>query len=277
MRTPTVSTASTASTVSTVSTGALDALRPNRPIALSISLGYAVATAAVFTTTWQLAAGVIPSPAEVLAALGQLWTQQGLFDELSTSFVLNVEAIAWTAAIALGLAYLTVVPAVRPIVAAVSKLRFTGMVGWAFVFTLWARDGHQLKLWMLVFGMVPFFTTAMAAVIADLPRERFDHARTLGMSEWRVVWEVVIRGTADQALEALRQNAAMGWMMLTMVEGVVRSEGGIGAMLLNENKHLRLDAVFALILVVLVVGAVQDRALAWLRRAVCPYAEPPRG
>jgi NitT/TauT family transport system permease protein len=252
---------------------ALDALRPNRQIALPIYLGYTVASVAVFVAAWQLSAGVIPSPSEVVTALARLWTEQGLFDELSTSFALNARAIAWTAALALALAYATVIPAARPIVAAVSKLRFTGMVGWAFVFTLWARDGHQLKLWMLVFGMVPFFVTAMAAVVAELPKERFDHARTLGMTEWRVVWEVVIRGTADQALEALRQNAAMGWMMLTMVEGVVRSEGGIGALMLNENKHLKLDAVFALILIVLVVGAVQDRALAWLRRAVCPYAD----
>jgi NitT/TauT family transport system permease protein len=250
----------------------LEALSPNRQIALPIYAGYAVASIAVFGLAWQLAAGAIPSPGDVLGALAQLWTEQGLFDELETSFLLNLEAIAWTTVITLALAYLTVVPAVRPIVAAVSKLRFTGMVGWAFVFTLWARDGHQLKLWMLVFGMTPFFVTAMAAVIAELPKERFDHARTLGMTEWRVVWEVVIRGTADQALEALRQSAAMGWMMLTMVEGVVRSEGGIGALMLNENKHLRLDAVFALILVVLMVGVVQDRALAWLRRAVCPYA-----
>lgn len=250
---------------------ALDALRPNRPIALPTYLGYAAASAAVFVGAWQLGAGALPSPGEVVRALAALWSERGLFDELSTSFVLNLEAIAWTAAIGLALAYATVVPAARPIVAAVSKLRFTGLVGWAFVFTLWARDGHQLKLWMLVFGMVPFFATAMAAVVADLPRERFDHARTLGMSEWRVVWEVVIRGTAGDALEVLRQTAAMGWMMLTMVEGIVRSEGGIGALMLNENKHLALDAVFALIVVVLLVGVVQDWALAWLRRTACPY------
>lgn len=251
----------------------LEALSPNQQIALPIYLGITVASLAVFVATWQLAAGVLPAPADVLAALVRLWTEQGLFDELATSVTLNLEAIAWTTAITLALAYATVVPAVRPVVAAISKLRFTGMVGWAFVFTLWARDGHQLKLWMLVFGMTPFFVTTMAAVVAELPKERFDHARTLGMTEWRVVWEVVIRGTADQALEALRQNAAMGWMMLTMVEGVVRSEGGIGAMMLNENKHLQLDAVFALIGVVLVVGVVQDAALAWLRRTVCPWAE----
>jgi len=249
-----------------------NALRPNRRVARSVQLGYAVASAAVFGVAWSLSAGALPSPSGVAAALARLWTTQGLFDELATSVVLNAQAIAWTTAIALGLAYATVVPAVRPIATAISKLRFTGLVGWAFVFTLWARDGHQLKLWMLVFGMAPFFVTAMAAAVAELPRERFDHARALGMTEWRTVWEVVIRGTLDQALEALRQNAAMGWMALTMVEGLVRSEGGIGALMLNENKHLDLDAVFALIVVVLIVGIAQDAALAWLRRTVCPYA-----
>ena len=247
---------------------ALRALRPNRSITWPVQLGVALATAALALATWQLAAGVIPGPGDVTAAVARLWTTGGLFDALSTSVLLNVEAIAWTAAIGLALAYLTVLPVLRPIVAAVCKLRFTGLVGWAFVFTLWARDGHQLKLWMLVFGMTPFFVTAMVAVIAELPRERFDHARTLGMSEWRVVWDVVIRGTADHALEALRQSAAMGWMMLTMVEGIVRAEGGIGALMLNENKHLQLDAVFALIVVVLLVGVVQDRVLAGLRRAL---------
>ena len=252
---------------------AFGALMPNRSITVPVQLGIAAASATGGLVVWQLAAGALPAPVEVGAALARLWTTGGLFEALSTSVWLNVEAIGWTAAIALALAYLTVIPAVRPLVAAVSKLRFTGLVGWAFVFTLWARDGHQLKLWMLVFGMTPFFVTAMAAVIAGLPHERFDHARTLGMSEWRVVWEVVIRGTIDQALEILRQCAAMGWMMLTMVEGIVRSEGGIGALLLNENKHLQLDAVFALIGVVLLVGVVQDRLLAALRRAACPYAE----
>lgn len=249
-----------------------NALRPNRRISRSVQLGYAVASAAVFGVAWSLSSGALPSPAGVAAALARLWTAQGLFDELVTSVVLNAQAIAWTTAIALGLAYATVVPAVRPIATAISKLRFSGLVGWAFVFTLWARDGHQLKLWMLVFGMAPFFVTAMAAAVAELPRERFDHARALGMTEWRTVREVVIRGTLDQALEALRQNAAMGWMALTMVEGLVRSEGGVGALMLNENKHLDLDAVFALIVVVLIVGIAQDAALAWLRRTVCPYA-----
>lgn len=248
---------------------------PNRPIAAPARAAVALASAAAVLAGWQLASGVVPSPREVLAAAARLWTEDGLGHALATSFALNAEAMAWTTALALALAYLTVIPAARPLVAAICKLRFTGLVGWAFVFTLWARDGHQLKLWMLTFGIAPFFVTAMAAAIAELPRQRFDHARTLGLSEWRTTWEVVVLGTADQALEILRQCAAIGWMMLTMVEGLVRADGGLGPMLVDHNKHLRLDAVFAVIAVVLAVGVVQDRALAWLRRAACPHAALP--
>lgn len=249
------------------------ALRPNRRVSAPVLAMYAAVSAALFAIAWHFSSAAIPRPGEILAALDRLWNEQGLFEQLSTSFLLNAQAIALSAVITLGLAYLTVVPAVRPVAAALTKLRFTGMVGWAFVLTLATNTGHQLKLGMLVLGMTPFFLTSMIAVVQQVPRERFDHARTLAMSEWRVVWEVVIHGTLDQALESLRQNAAMGWMMLTMVEGVVRSDGGIGVMMLDENKHLQLDAVFALILVVLVVGIAQDYALGWVRRAVCPYAE----
>ena len=251
------------------------AFLPNRSVTPATRLVLAVATLGLVLGAWLLAPAVVPRPDDVARALATLWTEQRLFDHLLTSLWLNARAIAWSTAITLALAYATVLPALRPSVDALSKLRFTGMVGWGFVLTLLARDGHQLKLWMLVFGMVPFFVTAMAAVVAAIPRERFDHARTLGLSEPRVVWEVVVRGTLDQALETTRHNAAMGWMMLAMVEGVVRGEGGLGALMQNEHKHLHLDAVFALIAVVLAVGVAQDFALRRLRRALCPYAERP--
>ena len=126
---------------------------------------------------------------------------------------------------------------------------------------------------LLVFGMTVFFVTSMASVIAQIPKEEFDYARTLRMSEWRVVWEVVVLGTAAQAWEVLRQNAAIGWMMLTMVEGISRSEGGVGAMLLNQSKHFHLAEVFAIQILILVVGMIQDYGIGLLRRITCPYAD----
>ena len=154
----------------------------------------------------------------------------------------------------------------------VSKGRFLGLIGLTFVFTLMVGGGRPLKLSLLVFGMTVFFITSMAAVVLEIPRERFDHARTLRMGEWQVVWEVVILGTADKAIEVLRQNAAIGWMMLTMVEGISRSEGGIGAMLLNQNKHFHIAEVFAIQIVILLVGLFLDYAIGILKRIFTPYA-----
>ena len=215
---------------------------------------------------------VLPRPDEVFGALRNLWLVQGLGPELISSFRTNLEALAISTALSLMLSYLTVLPFFRPLVGAVTKGRFLSLVGFTFIFTLIFGGGHPLKVSLLVFGMSVFFITSMAAVIALIPKAEFDYARTLRMGEWRVVWEVVVLGTIDEAFEVLRQNAAIGWMMLTMVEGISRSEGGIGAMLLNQSKHFRLAEVFAIQILILVVGLLQDYAIAGLQRLVCPYA-----
>jgi NitT/TauT family transport system permease protein len=213
----------------------------------------------------------LPKPKEVFQALSEMW-MEGLGGELITSFYLNLQAIALSTILSLLLAYLTVIPFFRPIVTLLSKLRFLSLVGLTFFFTLMATSGHGLKLYLLVFSVSVFFVTGMAEVVAAIPKEKFDLARTLRMGEWRVVYEVVILGQADKAFETLRQNAAMGWMMLTMVEGISRSEGGVGAMLLNQNKHFHLSAVFAIQISILFLGLGQDYVIGLLRRVFCPYA-----
>lgn len=252
----------------------LSAFRPNRIVSkttMRFIIGVQVAIALLFW--WNSPFEVLPTPREVLSALNGLWFQQGLGQELITSFGMNLEALAWTLVISLTLSYLTVLPALRPIVAAVSKGRFLGLIGLTFVFTLIVGGGRPLKVSLLVLGMTVFFVTSMATVVLEIPRDDFDHARTLRMSEWRVVWEVVIRGTGPQAMEVLRQNAAIGWMMLTAVEGISRSEGGVGAMLLNQNKHFHLAEVFAIQIVILLVGVAQDYAIGIVRRVAFPYAD----
>jgi NitT/TauT family transport system permease protein len=249
------------------------AFLPNRAISPNTLRIIVAFQAAILLLIWiNSPFKVLPQPMEVFRAFENLWMNQGLARELWTSFMLNVEALALSTLLSLALSYLTVLPFFRPVALAVSKGRFLGLIGLTFVFTLMVGGGRPLKLALLVFGMTVFFITSMASVVLEIPRERFDHARTLRMGEWQVVWEVVILGTADRAIEVLRQNAAIGWMMLTMVEGISRSEGGIGAMLLNQNKHFHIAEVFAIQLTILFVGLFQDYLIGGLQRLLCPYA-----
>lgn len=252
---------------------AIEVLSPNRVISKQTVRWLVGLQLLMLFFIWVFSPSVfLPRPKEVFQALSEMW-MQGLGGELITSFYLNLQAIALSTLLSLLMAYLTVIPFFRPIVNLLSKLRFLSMVGLTFFFTLMASTGHELKLFLLVFSVSVFFVTGMAEVVASIPKEKFDLARTLRMGEWRVVYEVVVLGQADKAFEVLRQNAAMGWMMLTMVEGISRSEGGVGAMLLNQNKHFHLSAVFAIQLTILVLGLGQDYAIGLLRNLFCPYAD----
>lgn len=250
-----------------------DWLVPNRALSRRAMTAMAALQAALSVCLWAgSGAAVLPTPREVAAALGALLREQGLLRELLESLVLSLQAVAVSSALSLALSWATVLPVLRPVAAAVSRGRFLGLTGLTFVFTLAIGGGHPLKLALLVFGMTVFLTTGLCAEIAAIPRERFEHARTLGMGEWAVAREVVVLGTLDRALELLRQNAAIGWTMLSMVEGLARSEGGVGALLLNQNKHFHLAAVFAIQLSILAVGLLQDASLGALARLVCPWA-----
>jgi NitT/TauT family transport system permease protein len=229
-------------------------------------------TLAIFALWMSVRSSFIPSPVDVLKVYPSLFNE-GLGYQLYVSLSTNIQAILLSCALTLPLAYLTVLPALRPLVRALSKTRFLGLTGFVITFTVTFGGGHGLKVALLVFGMSMFLVTSLYDIVEAIPREEFDHARTLRMGPWRSTYEVVIRGRLDAVLDVIRQNAAMGWVMLTMVEGLVRSEGGLGAMMLAEDKHMRLDAVAAIQVVVLVLGIVQDALFLLLRKTVCPYAD----
>jgi NitT/TauT family transport system permease protein len=160
-----------------------------------------------------------------------------------------------------------------PFAVLVSSGRFNGMVGLPLVFLSLLHNPHWVKVALLMFGAGVFTVLSLTRMIESIPKELFDHSRTLRMGEWRVFWEVVVLGQFDQVLDIFRVNAAMIWVLLPMVEGYFRYEGGIGVLMLTESKHLNLDSVFAVMFVVMAVGFLQDWVLGQVRAMICPYAD----
>lgn len=250
----------------------LTAFTPNRVVSKSTVKLIIAVQMVFFLLLWIYSPFVfLPTMENTWRAFIEQWAQ-GLGGELLTSVFANVAAISISCLISLGLAYLTVLEGLNPIVVFLSKLRFLSMVGLTFFFTVATSSQYQLKISLIVFSISVFFVTGMADVIRSIPKEQYDLARTLRMGSWRTVWEVVVLGQVDKAFDVLRQNAAIGWMMLSMIEGMVRSEGGVGAVLLTANKHFYLDAVLAIQIVILLTGLAQDYLIGAAKNLFCPYA-----
>lgn len=245
---------------------------PNQVLGRPFLLMVTTFWVAIAITIWSASPWAsLPGPREVLRAFSTLWWQQGMGPEMFSTLKLICHATLLTVVISMTLSYASIIAFFRPLVDAISKLRFLGLTGLVFPFTLLTGGGYTLKVWLLTFGMSTFFVTAMAQAVLEIPREQYDYMRVLGAGEGRIFWEVVVRGTLDKALDCLRQNLAMGWVMITMVEGISRAEGGVGALILNQNKHFHLAEVYAVLIAILVLGLLLDYLMSMLVRILCPH------
>jgi len=219
----------------------------------------------------------IPNPISILGEWNRLALEMGLLRELFTSTVVIWQAIALSMLISTAIAALQTADLMKPFGAMIGSFRFLGFAGLTFLFTLWTNSAHDLKLLLLTFGMTVFQTRSAIDIANSITTAEVDYARSLGLSGWRITWEMILRGKLPDLIDLTRQNAAVGWALLAMVEGITRSEGGIGALLLNQNKYFNLTAVFAIQLTILSYGLLQDYALQILRKIICPYTELTRG
>jgi len=215
---------------------------------------------------------LLPSPLDIAKALKMMIVDKNFIGELLTSTTFCMKAMGYAIVVSFFVAYLSVLPAFRPICAFVAKARFLSTAGLTFFVGEITPDSGVKKLVMLSFVITVFLVTSMLAVVMDVKKDDLDYARTLRMNEWKAVWAVIIRGKLDMMFEVIRQNFAIAWMMLAMAESLCRAEGGIGILLTDTDKHFHLDEVFGIQVVVLCVGMSFDWLLKKIRAWFFPYS-----
>jgi ABC-type nitrate/sulfonate/bicarbonate transport system permease component len=208
---------------------------------------------------WALSPGAIfPGPVAMGEAIKKLWFEYALGREIISSMLTNFLALAISLTISLLLAYSTVMPFFRPIVRFGETFRFIGLSGISTIFIVYFGGGMTLKLCILTFAVSSYLLTALTRIKKTITRAEKDYFRTLGMTEWQVVYATLIRGRAAEMWDALRQTSAMGWMMLTAVEGLAKSDGGAGTLLLFCERIRWLPGVYAIQTILWLLGLSQD-------------------
>ncbi len=213
----------------------------------------------------------VPNPRSVLTALGYLITEKGLFAELGSSFMVNVEALATATALAMVMCYNKPFAFMRPIIGTVGLWRYLGITGLTYTFMMIFSDLRTVKFVVLVFAMTPWLVTGMSQAIASIDDSEFDHARTLKLGSLDTTWQVIVRARLGDTIEIVRQNLAMSWMMVAAAEGLVQNAGGIGVVLLTAQKVGRFDEIFAALFCILTLGLLQDYFLRLVRWLVARY------
>jgi ABC-type nitrate/sulfonate/bicarbonate transport system permease component len=247
---------------------ALVAFLPHVPVPSSATKAITLIHIAAAIGFWlMIPESTFPGPVSIAQAFRNLWFDNALGRELVTSLALNLRMIALLIPIGILAIVARSLAATGGLVTAVGTFRFLGMSGLTLIFTFYTSGALSLRLSLLVFFVGAYYVTSLARIVDAVPQAKRDYVRTLGMSEWQAMYELDLRGNALEMWEALRQNQAMGWMMLTGVEGLTKSAGGVGTLLLNSQRTWNLAEVYAIQITLWITGLVIDAAFVWARGA----------
>ncbi len=214
-----------------------------------------------------------PSPLDLSQRIINLFQYESLGHHLIKSFILSVFSMFLTLILSLTIVYASTIPAFRPIGFIFSKGRFLTLKGISVILLLLLPSGFVFKAVILAFSISVYFVTSMISELLTIEKEKFTHARTLGMSEWRVLYEVVILNKLDRVIDTVRQTNAISWMMIATVESYFIGEGGVGALLEKKGRFLtNLPDIIAIQVVILIVAIFLDQLLAFIKNLLCEWS-----
>ena len=215
---------------------------------------------------------LFPSPSQVFDGFIKLFNE-GLVVHIFSSLKLCFTSIFIAIIASMLFAYSWPIPFFKPVSEFLTKFRFLPLAGLTLYVSYIVNDARSGQIWILVIFLTTFLTTSLISVVAAIPQEEFDHAKTLKCSRFEVLWQVVILGRIDYVIDVIRQNLAITWMMLVTVESTVAAAGGLGLLIKNGEKFSNHPRIIALQIVILLIGLGLDAFINFLRKAIFRYSK----
>jgi NitT/TauT family transport system permease protein len=146
----------------------------------------------------------------------------------------------------------------------VGLLRYLPASAFIPLLTIWLGIGEPSK-WMLLFIGTVFFNTLMTAdVVRQVPRSLVDVSYTLGARRGEVLRKVVVPHALPGMIDCVRVNAAAAWNFVVVAE-LINSEEGLGYRIARSQRFLASDRIFAILVVIALIGLAIDLCLRVLR------------
>jgi taurine transport system permease protein len=135
-----------------------------------------------------------------------------------------------------------------------------GDIAWLPILLIWFGFGLTTMTFVIVytvlFPVVLNTVLGIRSINPDLPRA----ARSLGASQARIVWEVMLPGALPNIMTGLRNGLGYGWRALIAAEIIVGTSG-IGFLMFDAR---RAGSVVEIMLGMVVLGALWYIVDAWI-------------
>lgn len=216
---------------------------------------------------------LLPSPLKVISSYPELHYNDALLRELFYSIKINVLGYLEAIGIALPLGFiLALFPFFREMFRRyVDAIRFLPLTALTGLFIAWFGISMGMKVQFLSFGIIVYLLPIVIQRVNETDQVYCDTIYTLGANMWQTIRYVFIPDVLSKVMEDIRIITAVSWTYIIVAELLNKSEGGIGAIAYTSARQGRVDKVFAILLVIVLVGFIQDKLISELIKILFPH------
>lgn len=208
---------------------------------------------------------VLPTPLQVVQAFPDLLQKDELIPNTLLSVWRNVQGYFWAVLIAVPIGFLIgLLPLFRGLfgkqVDALRYLPLTALVG---IFITWFGIDETMKIAFLAFGIIVYLLPVVIQRIFEVEDVYLKTTFTLGATDWNTIKSVYIPSVMSKLMDDIRVLTAISWTYIIIAE-LLNKEGGIGALIYTAGRRGQIPDVFAILLVIILIGFLQDRIFVYL-------------
>ncbi|MCS6823485.1 MAG: ABC transporter permease subunit [Cytophagaceae bacterium] len=214
---------------------------------------------------------ILPSPWKVLLAFGELWKAGIIYDviySLKINFLGYIEAVV----IAIPVGFLIgLFPLFRSMFSkSIDSLRYIPLTAVTGLFIAWFGIEDNMKIQFLAFGILVYLLPVVVQRIDEVEDVYLQTVFTLGANKWQTIKSVYFPSVISRLSDDIRVLVAISWTYIIVTEMINVSQG-VGAMAYLSARQSRIDKVFAILIIIILIGIVQDKLFFWLDKIIFPH------
>jgi sulfonate transport system permease protein len=154
--------------------------------------------------------------------------------------------------------------------APLQMLRTVPVVGLIPLLIIWFGIGDEPKLILIALGVFfPLYLNLFAGIRGTDPT-LIEAGRTLGLSRFGLVRNVVLPAAVPNGLVGLRYSIGVSWLILVFAE-TINATTGIGFLINNAREFFETDTIVLCLVLYAILGLIADVIVRYLERVLLAW------
>lgn len=216
----------------------------------------------------------LPNPIQVLKAIKTLAVEGSLITDILTSLyrILLGFLASLAVSVPLGIALGTsrrFEAFTEPLIAFIRYIPPSAFIPLAII---WFGIGELEKVVILFLSVAPYLTLLIADIVISTRKELTEAALTLGATKKQVITKVILPNSLPGIWDSFRLMIGAAWTFVIIAE-IVGASAGLGHLMIESQRFLRTDNIFAAIIVIGLLGLITDYFFKITYKVFFPWTE----